>query len=578
MMRTFFLLSILLFTSLSSFSQSRVKQSVLDDLKNKYEYGKSLLKQQKYPQAQQVFQPLTIEKPGNSYQIYASYFYALAAFKSGEFTKAENTLQQILQQHPSWPHQEEVKFLLGAVRFKTGKPDLAIQTLNLVKGKGFQESIVNLKKQELQSFTVDQVHYLYKTFQKDQVIAKILLDKIYRLPSKGSYGEVFQELYYQFHSNGGPLDDLELKKSVYKDEYHVAVLMPFLNETTNPRSLARNNQFVYDTYEGIKLACQWLQKDSINIKLHAIDTKHDSQQTQKILEDTAMQYMDLIIGPLYANTFPLVSEFSKKHSKVMVNPFSSNSVFTNHNPNAFLSLPSLETQARKVSDFVFDTLNNHTAYIIFGGTDNEKLMAYTYMENFKAKGGTVQVYEQFDYTSNGFGNLIRDFRKIQNHSRDTAFTSHVFVSVTEPVAASNVISALQELQVKVPVFVPKEWFEFPQISYDQLEQSNVHIFFPEYKKYHSNTTKHFTNQYLEKVQVLPSNFAFSGFETMYYFGKMMKKHGTSFGQAIYFEAPEEGMIYTGFSYEGKNDNQVVPVFKFENGQLIMVNNPLQAQR
>ena len=84
--------------------------------------------------------------------------------------------------------------------------------------------------------------------------------------------------------------------------------------------------------------------------------------------------------------------------------------------------------------------------------------------------------------------------------------------------------------------------------------------------------------YTSKYNLPPSQYAYTGFEMLYYFGRMLQEYGPQFNQQLSTAGVQPGLIFTGIGYTNPNqrgqlqpDNQYVPITKLENLQLSVVN-------
>ena len=155
----------------------------------------------------------------------------------------------------------------------------------------------------------------------------------------------------------------------------------------------------------------------------------------------------------------------------------------------------------------------------------------------------------------------------------TDSTAHVFVSAIDEVTAINIKSALQNVQAFHPIFAPEEWLTFERITFEELQKFHVHMTAPNYIDYENPKVKEFIDSFLAETGRAPSLFTFKGFEAIYFFGKMLNRHGTEFQHYIHDMPQEKGVIFTGLDYSTGNDNQFVPIIRFEKGELVILNSP-----
>ena len=66
---------------------------------------------------------------------------------------------------------------------------------------------------------------------------------------------------------------------------------------------------------------------------------------------------DLIIGPLFENTFEVASDYSYNNRVNIINPLSTSSDLIKHNPYAFLFRSTIEVQSRKTAEIAESTTN-----------------------------------------------------------------------------------------------------------------------------------------------------------------------------------------------------------------------------
>ncbi len=359
-----------------------------------------------------------------------------------------------------------------------------------------------------------------------------------------------------------------------KDEYKVGVFLPFLEPSTNPNALSRSNQFAYDLYAGMRLACRWLEEhEKVKIRLFAYDTDQDTARFKASLADPGMPGMDLVIGPLYASTIPIMATYSKEFMIPSANPVSYNSGIIDDNPYAFMFFPSFETQGAAAAGFVHENFGKSNAFIIYGKSEEERRMAEAYRKKHEENGGTVRMYESIDFEKGSFAQLMQKFRPMQSDTLRTFGTNHVFACVNEQAAAVTVTSALQTMRVRVPVVATEAWLGFQQIGYDQMEASNVYLIYPKFANKGSGWRK-IVSLYVKEANMLPLEYVFYGFETIHAFGKLLKEHGTGFWYKVREqEQPFPGVSMAGSDFRQGNDNQYVPIVRFEKGLLKLSNPP-----
>ena len=529
----------------------------------KYEYGKELLKEEKYFQAIEVFKRTAKSENGEKIYLNSIYLHALALYKVDKKQEARQLLFLLADKHSNWGGLDEVYYLMALIDFDWKSTVDAIDNLAKIKGEAIKKDAYNLKKAKISDDTIDRLKYLYAKYPNDEAIGKVLLGKLYELGG-GNDLALLEELQTKYNSSS-KIDTKEPVISIKRDNYNVAVLLPFNAERITAVTQAN---FVIDLYEGIQLGLEELEKRGVKINLYTYDTKRDSATTAKILANPDLVKMDLLIGPLYSNTLQLVQEFSKEYQIPFVNPISDNSLIIKENPNAFLLSAGFETVAESVADYTQTNLKGKEAIIISGNSARDTLAAKAFHTEMILKGGKVYKTVEFSYDERAYYDLIEDLSDLK---QDTG-KYFVYIISNDFVVGRTSLSALRNLLFEGVIFAPSKWLESPQIAYSRLEASNVHLVGPLFYDDSRTEVGDFTNAYVQKVKLLPSKFSFMGYETVVFFGQQLFTYGLAFTDEIHKPTNNiSGTLFRGLNYLQANDNQRVDIIKFEKGELQIVN-------
>lgn len=532
-------------------------------VRQKYEYGKELLKEGKNWQAIEVFKRLSKSENGDEIYRNSIYLHALALYKVDKKQEARQLLFLLADKYPTWGSVDEVRYLMAVIDFDWKSPVDALDNLEKITDKTLIKDAYNLKKAKLGENTVDRLKYLYAKYPDDEAIGKVLLTKLYET-NGGTDLKLLEELQDKYNSSE-KVTKVDKNTNFKRDSYNVAVLLPFNEEQLSPLPQAN---FVVDLYEGILIGLDDLQKKGVKINLFTYDTKRDSATTAQLLANEDMQSMDLMIGPLYGNTLPLAQKFSMEYKVPLVNPISDNSLIIKDNPYCFLLSAGFETIAKSVSSYATENLKGKEAIIIHGSSVKDTLTAKAFQDHVTLMGGKVHKKVEFAYDDYAYSTLINDLGELK---QDTG-KYYVYIASSDVVIGRTSLSALQNLLFEGIVFGSSKWLEVPQMSYTRMEISNVHFVNPLHYDEESEAAKKFTSNYVKKVKLLPSKYAFMGYETMSYFGSLLNNYGMAFPRAIHQENNKvTGALFKGIHYRGGNDNQQISILKFEDGVLQPVN-------
>ncbi|HSZ26007.1 MAG TPA: hypothetical protein VK766_09825 [Cytophagaceae bacterium] len=556
-----------------------------DDNQKNYLYGKNLLKEERYQAAAQVFLPLTSEASYNSFTKPASYLYALASLKSGDLDAAKSMCLQILQRYEDWEQKDDVYYLLANSYFEQNKPRLALQFLTKVEN--LRKESENMKYYYLKSINpIDTLKALQKDNPSDAIMATILADRLSLSNLTEKDKMLLDFLIQEYKLNA---DHLSKKRtSILKTSYKVAVLLPFQLNEIDPKTNKRSNQYILDFYEGIRMAIDSLKAKGIVINLYSYDTEKDISIVKSILSLPELKSMDLIIGPVFPIQIPLVSDFSRKNNIVNISPFSANSKIIENNDFSFLFQPTLEWQAGNAARYASENFRHDSTYvysytaprsnsrykepsenkkvIIFYGNElKDSLLAVHHKDSCLANDLTVIHLEKITRER------LTLLKTILGDTFKLGKANHVFVSTSDEVVAANIMSLMEISRQNTPLFTRSDWLFFNLLSFEQFEKKNVFFIHTDYYDYSNPMYRNFKSTYLERTKIYPSLQSLQGFELMTFFGQALYQYGTYFKYGLDAAGFTKGIIFQGFDYSNSYSNKYVPITRFKEKNLTLVN-------
>ncbi|MGB3180017.1 MAG: ABC transporter substrate-binding protein [Cyclobacteriaceae bacterium] len=541
------------------------------DYRNKFLNGKALFQEGRYALAMEAFRPATTDAPTNIYDEYASFYFALSAYYAGKKDVANSMLQQVRQRYPQWSKINEVKYWQALINFEQGDYNRALGVTKDIKGRGIDKEVSKMKLYHLRQIQgIDPLKELISEYTYDREVALVLAEKISSRPVMEQDKAMLDFLISEFDLKEEDFVSVRSDRVVKKPYYNVAAVLPFLLEELESNSGRARNQFVLDLYTGMEVAVQDLMDEGIELRLFAYDTRRDSLATARLINQPEMYNMDLFVGPLFPGPFKVVSDFSYRHKINMLNPLSTNSDIVRDNPFSFLFLPTQETQGRKAAEFAETAFENRKAIIFYEDNERDSLKAATYAAEIRAKGfeilRSVKISEGDE--RGAFGTL---FDYVNKRSKEE-IPGHIFIAGTSTLSAASAISILERLEKPVPAIAPGEWLDLSFINFEQAESLGLYFVDPDYTLYSGGVTEAFKQKYIEKTKSLPNRFAYLGYESIMVMGHMLDKYGMYFQSGFENTPVEQGRLMSGISFQGHNDNQIVPIIRFEEAELKIVNN------
>ena len=559
----------------------------------RFDNGKELIRLKKYGLAMQALKPLTYHYDGNRYEKMASFYYAVAAYHEGQKYLARDMFLQILEKYPDWKKNDEVYLWLTNIYLQEGDLDKAMTYASKIRGKEIRQEASHLKEAFLRTFEYDSLRSMLEQHPSDKQIARIIADKIIELPFVEQDRDLLENIVSVYELDKTKYRIEEKLKSVKKDNYHIALLLPFMTDDikSNPKHLS--NEFVIELYEGMMMAVSDLRSKGVKISLHLYDTKKDSLTTARLLQLDELKHMDLMIGPLYPGPVKAAVSFAYENKINMVHPLSGNGSLIRNNPYVFLFMPSYEMRAIKAAEYFSGIFDNKNLFIFHGNRDRDSTLAYSYKREIERKGFDVCYIEGFaideaksildiltntvtvEFDASEFDSLVvdgqvagnlriteKDYLVIQPDS-----IGHLFLASDDPALAANAITGLETRGDSVVLVGPERWLDQRVVSLGGLERLNAHLIAPTFIDKTKPKYEQIRELYTETFNAYPTRNVFIGYEVMTIFGTMLHRMGTLFQFEPGINDFIPGALFQGAYYGAENCNQVVPIIKFVDSEL-----------
>lgn len=521
----------------------------------KYALAKELLSQNAFAEANKIFTDIYKGVPAKNELINNSkYLSAYCYFKQQNFKDANFVLYQLISFDPDWSEISAAYYLKAVcqleshnyidafLQFSKINKEPYIEKSNLAKGYFLQSKITN-----------DTINILKNRFPGDKFLANY-----------NNVAYIKTEILTQSGNN-----------------FNIACILPF--------EASAQNHFIYEMYEGMKLAADSLSKAGLKTNLIAYESGKDSSKIQDFTQMQFAQNYDLIVGPVYANQQNSMVSFSKKNAISIVNPLSQYATLSCSLPGYYLNMPSYETQGTEAALFALKNFNRYKKTVIIYGIDGgDSLTAKAYKIAYEKNGGKALLYRRLSkFTANILPKVMGNIRMDS--------VGHFAIFTSDPSLAATIFTFLEtnlldetarykteekpdekKTQRKIniadiPVIVTSKWLDAPAISYEQFMLHNTHFVFQEYNDDTNLENKNIAKEIFYKTGLNATDYTFKGYNLMMYWGTMLGKYGKNFS-SILTQNERVRLNPTVFKdYKTKNDNAFVPIMKFEDYKLILVN-------
>jgi hypothetical protein len=290
---------------------------------------------------------------------------------------------------------------------------------------------------------------------------------------------------------------------------------------------SRPNASYVEFYQGFLLGLEKLKEQGMgNVQLSVYNTQHDPLKVKEIVGAEEFAATDLIVGPVYEDELQPVTEFALAHSVPVVSPLAN--ITSTKSPALFQLSPDEACKYDKIAD------------LINGSRDIYLLYAATYDAEFeqeiqtRLQGKSVTSYTySFDQKSiftprsenaaaiEGVEEILQKdspalFIELANNETDVdrilGTLSSAKVSLTERSASCG----------EYVVLGSSRWSRFSNIDPTTYFNNNVVMIATYHAKRDSALVREFDSRYIESYNMLPSLYAYRGYDTAIMFGGGMR--------------------------------------------------------
>ncbi len=575
-----------------------VRAQVAPDAQRRYNAAVRFVQTGDYERAKSDLNALM--QRGGPLAPYANYYYALAVFRQKNYGQSRLMLKQLMTRFPDWRKMDDAHYLLAAVLMETGQYEDGLTALQRIGDPVVQSDGAKLEQSFIGRITdLSQLKQLNREFPNNRTVGLALIDLIQRTTSDKDDLELSDRLTNRFGVPARGATRPSMPASVTataetpatrpanrpnraKGYYNVAVMLPFRLDDFDANRRARANQYVYDLYDGIKMAKAKLQEEGVTVNLFAYDVDNDANKTLELVNSPSFAQTDLIIGPLYVEPNRIASAYANQNNMLLVNPIATGSELVANQPLSFLAQPSVNRQAQKAAEQA-RSLGSGTrrAAIYFGTSRKDSVLASAYQTELKRQNYQIVDFQKLSGPAQAMADAMRFTGPATTTQPVSTTTStapaglalnHVFFASSNDDDGPRLLDALSRRRVSGPLIATAGAFDYYRNPASTFTRRDLYLLYPDYVDAGREPVVQFQEEYVTKRNTIPSVFAHEGYDLMLFFGRQMAKNGVPFrNRANLRTDPADDYLLSGFDYSQANDNQIVPIVKYEGGRFTKIN-------
>lgn len=339
--------------------------------------------------------------------------------------------------------------------------------------------------------------------------------------------------------------------------YKVALLTPlYIDQVTGDTAFSVTSQTPLpagalaglEFYEGALLAQDSLRQDGIPVQLQVYDTKSATHPLTLLIGSGKLDSADLLLGAVSGSELTELGQFARQHRIHFVSATYPNDAGVRRNPYLTILNSTLQVHCKAIQQFVQQKFTNKNVIVIYQDNAQEKqnltYLQQSYQETTSARKSPLRPLEWGKETTTT--QLLPLLSKDKNNV--------IIITALYPQIAESIIGQLVPLIQTYSLNV----VGMPTLDGDanlrKPDYKGLSIYYSTPYPYAYAANNAAINQmmwdFFHKYRSRPSDMALKGFESLYYFGKLLPKGEKHFNTLL---TREEGSLLTRF--------QIKPVYQ-----------------
>ncbi|HEY0896352.1 MAG TPA: ABC transporter substrate-binding protein [Sphingobacteriaceae bacterium] len=311
--------------------------------------------------------------------------------------------------------------------------------------------------------------------------------------------------------------------------HSIGLVLPFYSRGIDPRAVSnaevRRADIALEFYQGFKLAIDSLSSAGGNFQLQVVDAGDDPQMLSGLARSGSIQAQDLIIGPVFPDGIRVLSELVDFRDKVMVSPLAASSPATFKNPALVTLNNGIDQHAARLAAYIRSKYNQSAINLVLINTrsaDDQKFAVPFKNELDRLSKGTLKITEVVN--TQGI-----EQRLVRNKTNVLVVASDELKFVRPTVY--RLYRLKTDHKYSVDLYGHPNWSRL-NLDAAQLQALSTTISSSYHVDYQSEAVKRFVARYRLDYWEEPTEYAFKGFDTGYFFGSLLMKYGKEYVQNI----------------------------------------------
>jgi ABC-type branched-subunit amino acid transport system substrate-binding protein len=331
-------------------------------------------------------------------------------------------------------------------------------------------------------------------------------------------------------------------------EASIALLIPFNLNTASIHSGSKAEMeksiMAIDFYQGFKMGVDSAAATGLNFRLKVLDTRDDNEQIISLIKSGQLSGSNLIVGPVFPDGVKQITNYSVANGIPVVSPLAATHPDEFLNPNLISVINNIDLHAEKMCSFISRDFDPSTTIVVLISTRKsaDEALAIPVRAYFKKDKGAKFTFQEYSSV------YAMETAKIPGKRYVVLVSSSERQFV---VATIDKLAKMKNAGMQIDLFGHPNWSK-QNYNTDKLQLLATRITASYWVDYKSQAVNSFVKKYRSLYRFEPGEYAFKGFDTGFYFAKLMAGYGANYLQYL------AAVKYKGLqnSYLFKKDEQL----------------------
>ncbi|TXE02668.1 ABC transporter substrate-binding protein [Algoriphagus aquimarinus] len=519
-----------------------------------YRKAQSELAAKNYWEAIPLFKQFTDPKEYGNLANYAAFHLGEAFLGANQPAQAVAALEAVAT--GSWAKSDDAKYLLGIAYFKNQQNVEALQIIKRIKDDKIMEMAENASYENLKQVSVSFMIANLQEFKENKGFGEALKRV---LESQTILSATEREAYYELQGKANE------NKNVVKDQVlDIVVILPFTNSSRTNLSSIPQSDFVFELYQGLQYGVEELKKAGTKVNMLTFDSKRDVAHLKNLLADPAIASADIIIGPIYQEETDLVSSFAETSKIPFVHPLSNLGDRFEELNYSYLFRPTVSSIANGIVEGLRKQNWGKRVAIGYSASSRDEMLAKMLQDQLGSAGFQLVKFEQI--TPRNTSSFLQGLGIRQGQA--SMAVDQIILLTDDPTIAQPAFSLLESITASIPTLVMDSWLGFNFANYEMLEFPNFYFIGNNTLNFYGEPMQQFRNRFYNKYLSFPSMNSALGVEMINWISSNISDtKGFDLRRNLDQKAFQAGKLTWGFNFQGTHNNQYVPLFTLEAGEL-----------